>query len=593
MLKTSLLFRAALLVSLSLASACSNEVPPDSGPVVAPAGGLAQAPPAAPVALPDKIEIADPDNPVTLMDQVEDDSEEVANRFVDFSFELKRRDFGKAAEWLAEDFAGQALFGDIPHEVAAKPLDSELVTYDHTAAPIVDKAGWAAALQTGLGPWERVDGVVVKVKGAEFNQGRPRWGKIRFRFEFFGLAAGGGKRAVTAWTWGRVEKRRGKWMLTALELTSLKTERRDAALFTEVSTTTGLAKSGIRFGKPGNTRFAWQGVAGGDVNGDGLWDLYMPSETENFLYIAQPDGTFVDRAEAWGVKTPAGGTASIFLDFDNDGDQDLFCADEGWEGPGGDREGNPLRLFVNDGKKFEEKGSELGFTGIVPAYTLTALDYDLDGFVDVFVCNYGVQSKEPNNDWLSATNGGTNMLFKNLGGKGFRDVAKEAGVNDGRWTYASAAADFDGDGDIDLNVANDYGTNTCLENQGDGTFVNRSEEWGIGDRGNGMGTMWGDFNSDGRLDLYVANMSSTAGNRILKRMNKKDDAKVKGLLKMAAGNSIFIQQEDGSFVRQEKAMGGVGASWAWCPLTFDMNLDGHLDVYNCSGYVTGDSAADT
>lgn len=573
----STLLSPALLVSFCFLAACAES----------PAGGQASA------ALPDRVQVATPDNPETLMEQVEDDSEAVANRFVDFSYELKRRDFPKAEEWLSEDFVGQALFGEMPSEVQSLPLGAEVEVFDHAAAPVTDRAGWAKALELGLGPWERVDGVVIKVKGAEFNRSRPAWGKIRFRFEFFGIADGGGTRAVTAWSWGRVEKQRGQWMLTALELTSLKIERRAAPLFTEVSTTTGLAKTGIRFGKPGNTSFGWQGVSGGDVNGDGLWDLYMPSETENFLYIARPDGTFRDESKAWGVKTPAGGTASLFLDFDNDGDQDLFCADEGWQGAGDDRLGNPLRLFVNEGGKFTDRGAELGFTGIVPAYTLTALDYDNDGFVDVYVSNYGVQRKVANNDWLDATNGGTNMLFRNLGGKGFQDVAKEAGVADGRWSYASAAADFDGDGDVDLNVANDYGENALFVNQGDGTFVDKAKEWGIGDRGNGMGTMWGDFNSDGRLDLYIANMSSTAGNRILGRMTKKDDDKVQGLLKMAAGNSIFIQQADGGFVRQDKKMGGVGASWAWAPLALDMDLDGHLDIYNCSGYVTGDTAADT
>jgi len=572
MLARTLRSRVSLLVSVGLFAA---------------AGARAQS------ALPEEIHVADPDRPETLMEQVEDDSEAVANRFVDFAYELKRRDFHKAEDWLSDDFAGQALFGAIPSSFEALPLGAEVEVFDHAAAPVVGKAEWAQALELGLGPWERVDGVVIKVKGAEFNRSIPQWGKIRFRFEFFGIANGGGTRAVTAWTWGRVEKRRGQWMLTALELNSLKTERRSAPLFTEVSISVGLAKSGIRFGKPGNTSFGWQGVAGGDVNGDGLWDLYLPSETENFLYLAQPDGSFRDEARAWGVKTPAGGTAALFLDFDNDGDQDLFCSDEGWQGAGDDRLGNPLRLFVNEGGKFVERGAELGFTGIDPAYTLTALDYDNDGFVDVYVSNYGVQRKVANNDWLDATNGGTNRLFKNLGGKSFRDVAKEAGVADGRWSYASAAADFDGDGDIDLNVANDYGENALFENQGDGTFVDRSKEWGIGDRGNGMGTMWGDFNSDGRLDLYIANMSSTAGNRILGRMTKKDDDTVQGLLKMAAGNSIFLQQADGSFARQDKKLGGIGASWAWCPLALDMDLDGHLDIYNCSGYVTGDSAADT
>lgn len=579
---------ALLCTSCSESDAIST---PPASPTSQPTGGSADASEMAP--LPDKVTIDSPSDPVVLMEIVEDYSEEVANRFVAFAYELKRRDFDAAREWIAPEFAGQSLFADYESETADMPLDASRETFAFESAPVQGKTAWLDSIKDGIGAWEHVDAVVFKVKGAEFQRGRPLWGKVRFKLSFLGSAIGGGPEAVTVWTWARVEKRRGKWTMTGLELTSRKTERRDAPLFTEVSSSTGLGHAGVRFGKQGNTLFAWQGVAGGDVNGDGLWDLFLTSQSRNFLYLAQPNGGFEESADAWGVRKPAGGTSSLFLDFDNDGDQDLFVADEGWLGPNGQTQGNPLRLFVNKGDKYEEQGASLGFTGMMPAYTLTALDYDMDGFVDVFVCNYGVQNKENNNDWLNATNGGKNALFRNEGGKGFTDVAAAAGLDDGRWTYASAAADFDGDGDTDLNVVNDYGENSLLENQGDGTFADRSEEWGIGDRGNGMGTMWGDFNSDGRLDLYVANMSSTAGNRILKRMESQDSDVVQGLFKMAAGNSIFVQKEDGTFEAQASSMGGVGASWAWCPLTFDMDLDGHLDVYNCSGYVTGDSAEDT
>jgi len=594
--------RSPILVSRSLAGltlgllalGCSNDSPSDQE-LATPASQPTDQEPAfaAPEVLPDQVVVADPTKPIARMDDVEDFSEEVANRFVDFTYELKKRNFVKAADWVGEDFVGQALFTGLNDAAAELPLETAKHTHDIAAAPVVDKAGWLADIAAGLGPWENVEWIYFKVKGAEFESGRPLWGKVKFKITMLGTEPGGGPVSEVAWVWARVEKRRSQWTLTALEQISRSTTRRHAPLFTEVSTSTGLAHTGIRFGKPGNTLFAWQGAAGGDVNGDGLWDLYLPSELENFLYLARPDGTFRDEAEAWGVKRPGGGTGSLFLDFDNDGDQDLFCADEGWEGPNGDRQGNPLRLYVNEGDRFVERGAELGFSGILPAYTLTALDYDSDGWVDVFISNYGVQNKENNNDWLDATNGGKNVLLRNLGGKGFEDVAASAGVDDGRWTYAAAAADFDGDGDADLSVANDYGVNALLENLGDGTFVDRAEEWGIGDRGNGMGTMWGDFNSDGRLDLYIANMSSTAGNRILGRMQNKDADAVQGLLKMAGGNSIFVQSEDGSFARQDKQLGGVGASWAWCPLAFDMDLDGHLDIYCNSGYVTGDTAADT
>ncbi|HIE70089.1 MAG TPA: VCBS repeat-containing protein, partial [Planctomycetes bacterium] len=310
--------------------------------------------------LPDKVTIDTPSDPVVLMDIVEDYSEEVANRFVAFAYELKRRDFDAAREWIAPEFAGQSLFADYESETADMPLDASRETFAFEKAPVQGKTAWLDSIKDGIGAWEHVDAVVFKVKGAEFQRGRPLWGKVRFKLSFLGSAIGGGPEAVTVWTWARVEKRRGKWTMTGLELTSRKTERRDAPLFTEVSSSTGLGHAGVRFGKQGNTLFAWQGVAGGDVNGDGLWDLFLTSQSRNFLYLAQPDGGFEESADAWGVRKPAGGTSSLFLDFDNDGDQDLFVADEGWQGPNGQTQGNPLRLFVNKGDKYEEQGASLG-----------------------------------------------------------------------------------------------------------------------------------------------------------------------------------------------------------------------------------------
>ena len=112
-----------------------------------------------------------------------------------------------------------------------------------------------------------------------------------------------------------------------------------------------------------------------------------------------------------------------------------------------------------------------------------------------------------------------------------------------------------------------------------------------------MGAAWGDLDTDGELDLYVSNMSSTAGNRILKRLVQKDDT-WKNLHKLAAGNTIFLRDsgaDEGTpgFGLCPKERGGIGGSWAWSPALADLDLDGRLDVYCCSGFVTGDTPADT
>ncbi|MEC7231658.1 MAG: VCBS repeat-containing protein, partial [Planctomycetota bacterium] len=161
------------------------------------------------------------------------------------------------------------------------------------------------------------------------------------------------------------------------------------------------------------------------------------------------------------------------------------------------------------------------------------------------------------------------------------------------WSYAAAAADVDEDGHIDLFVANDYGSNYLWINRGDGTFEDGSDAFGVADRGNGMGAAFGDLNGDGALDLYVSNMSSTAGNRILGRLEEDIDPEIHALLKkLAAGNSIFFRGAEG-FERVPAENGGVGASWAWSPALFDLDLDGDLDVFCANGFVTGELPFDT
>jgi hypothetical protein len=579
----------ALLVLLG--AGCSPaERPPEKAQAPA---ALSSAPSAASTtaAAPAKVEVPVPDAPVVHMDAVEDSSEAVANTLVELADKLRRRDFGAAMAWFAPEFAGHAL---APLPLAKEELlalAAEKESADVAQARVVDGPGFLESLRARIGAWARVEAVTPKVKAAEFQAGLPAWGKVRQQWTFIGSDELGGPRSLVIWAQTRVESRAGRWVLTALALESLDEFRRSAPIFRDVATAAGVAHAGIRFGKPGTESFAWNGAALGDADGDGLEDLFVPSRPRNFLYRARAEGGFVDEAEARGVARPGGGTGAVFFDFDNDRDQDLALAEVGWV-TGSEVGGNALRLWVNDGAgRFTERGAELGLGEPCHGFSLAVLDADRDGFLDLYVCNYGRVEAEPNNSWVQATNGTPDRLYRNLEGRGFREEAVERGLADTSWSYAAAAADFDADGDTDLYVANDYGTNSLWVNDGTGRFTDRASAAGVTDLGNGMGAAWGDLDNDGRLDLYVANMSSTAGRRILERMLQKESL-WKDLSKMAAGNSIFLNRGE-SFELLPSKQGGIGASWAWAPALFDLDLDGRLDVYCCSGFVTGDTAADT
>ena len=241
-----------------------------------------------PVELPDSVAIADPTPLLENLEFVEEASELVADRLVELADKLRRRDFVGAADYLERDFAGHALDGLPVAAERTTHLETAHASYAVDAPRIVGAGDWLDSVQSWIGDWSRVEMVQWKVKGAEFARAVPRWGKAHFKISFLGDAPDGAPVSITAWGWGRMQFTRGLWQLARFELESLDVKTRSAPLFTEVSTSTGLAHVGIRFGQEGNDSFAWNGAAGGDADGDGLWDLYLPSRPKNFLYMSAP-----------------------------------------------------------------------------------------------------------------------------------------------------------------------------------------------------------------------------------------------------------------------------------------------------------------
>ena len=169
--------------------------------------------------------------------------------------------------------------------------------------------------------------------------------------------------------------------------------------------------------------------------------------------------------------------------------------------------------------------------------------------------------------------GPPNLLLLNAGNGRFDRSPHNDDVQIWRHSYQSTFCDFDGDGDSDIYVANDYAVNSLLRNDGADGFTDVAAATGTTDIGFGMGAAWGDYDNDGRQDLYVSNMYSKAGKRITGQLAGIDDRY--GL--MARGNSLFRNLGD----RFQKVSGlDAGdlhvekAGWSWAGQFVDFNNDG-------------------
>lgn len=397
--------------------------------------------------------------------------------------------------------------------------------------------------------------------------------------------------------------------LTQIEVTAFREVHAPRPLFTDVTRstfadTTSFTEQmmhGISYWAERLTRvddFALtghHGIAVGDVNGDGLDDVYAcdGGGLPNRLYVQSTDGTVTDRSAEAQVDFLEDSRSALIVDLDNDGDQDLVVATVA------------LVIFAeNDGSgKFTLKGGHPGSPG---PYSMAAADFDNDGDLDIYVTSYGkgrdaasgaqdfeVRSPVPYND---ANNGGRNILLANHGSFHFADVTTSVGLdaNNERWTFAAAWEDYDLDGDVDLYVVNDFGRN-CLYRNDNGKFENIAAEAGVEDMAGGMSASWGDANGDGQMDIYVGNMFSAAGNRVTYQRKfgtsrKADDTSA--IQRMARGNTLFQQGENGQFEDVSELAGVTMGRWAWSSGFADLNNDGWEDLVVTNGYLSNPKTDD-
>jgi hypothetical protein len=311
-------------------------------------------------------------------------------------------------------------------------------------------------------------------------------------------------------------------------------------------------------------------AAVGDYNGDGFEDIFVTDSKaggKNRLYRNNGDLTFTDVAEQVGVADgnddENASADALWFDSNNDGRPDLFVARFGRS-----------RLFQNLGSgKFRDVTRRAGLDRYANAITAIAFDYDRDGFADLFMGSYFQPTNifQPDTvrffpeSFETANNGGGVTVFRNNGNGTFSEVTAKVGIRLNGWTLDLGHADADNDGDDDLYVAADFGTDRFFVNNGDGTFTDKTAS-AIGiDTKKGMNADWGDFDNDGFLDVYVTNIT--------------DDY-------MREGNFFWRNNGDLTFTDISRETGTFDTGWGWGGKFFDYDNDGWLDLYVVNGWVS-------
>ena len=337
------------------------------------------------------------------------------------------------------------------------------------------------------------------------------------------------------------------------------------------------------------------GVSVGDVDGDGLDDLYVaqPAGLPNRLYRNRGDSTFEDITDRAGLAVLDDTASSLFADVDNDGDEDLVLATAT----------TPL-LFINDGKGHFTRAADAFHFARPPQGVLTSMsmaDYDRDGYVDLYLCVYsyffgaGEDKAGTPAPYYDARNGPPGILLHNDGHGHFEDVTSAVGLDAGndRYHFAAAWGDYDNDGWPDLLVANDFGTKNLYHNLGARggrlTFEDVATSAGVLDHGAGMSATFVDYDNDGRLDIYTGNMWSAPGQRITSSPAFQPDASsdVRALYQRhVRGNSLFRNAGEGRFEDVTVAAHAAMGRWAWSSDAFDFDSDGWEDLYIVNGMLT-------
>ena len=342
------------------------------------------------------------------------------------------------------------------------------------------------------------------------------------------------------------------------------------------------------------------GVSIGDINNDGLPDIYFSSTRGyNKLYLNLGNFKFKDITESAGVDGGPGIKTGInMVDVNGDGLLDIFICKSGFKDPN-------LRkkiLYINNGNlTFTNKAAAYGLDDASFTIQSYFFDYDNDGDKDVFFVNHlddfgksmTIPARMENGKLVYVEDTTTvftsDRLFENKGGK-FTDVTKKAGLITHAFGLSASLADINNDGWTDIYVANDFNKpDFIFINNKNGTFTDKLTTYLSHTSFSAMGSDIADINNDGLEDIYVVDMAVEEPKRQkqLFAVNQNYD-KFQLMLKFNLfyqypRNSLQLNNADGTYSEIANHAGVAETEWSWAPLLADFDNDGWKDIYVTNG----------
>jgi len=335
------------------------------------------------------------------------------------------------------------------------------------------------------------------------------------------------------------------------------------------------------------------GVSIGDINQDGLADIYLTSNQDsNRLYLNQGDFAFKDITVSAGVQgSRAWSTGTTMVDINADGYLDIYVCNSG--DVAGDNKEN--ELFINQGDMtFVESAEAYGLNDQGYSTHASFFDYDQDGDLDVYLLNNSFQAIGSFNLRKNERNkrdaAGGDKLLRNDGAT-FTDVSEEAGIYGSviGFGLGITVGDVNRDHWPDIFISNDFFERDYLYiNQQDGTFAESLTDQMTSISGASMGADMADFNNDGYQDIFVTEMLPSDRERLksvttFEDWNKYQFNVKNGYHHQFTRNTLHLNQGNSSFSEIGRYAGVEASDWSWGALIFDLDNDGQKDLFIANG----------